>query len=141
MSPTTRHFVLIEDNPLDIDLIQRAFARQGQAQALQVVASCPQARQLFAQWQNQEALPALILLDINLHGESGLDLLEELRAQPLTEHIPVVVLSSSQEHCDIERAYRSGVNAYLQKPMEFAELRSLLAEIASFWGQHNITCH
>lgn len=141
MSPTTRHFVLIEDNPLDIDLIQRAFARQGQAQALRVAASCLQARQLFAQWQTQEALPALILLDINLHGESGLDLLEELRSQPLTAHLPVVVLSSSLEHCDIERAYRSGVNAYLQKPMEFAELSRLLAEIASFWGQRNKTCH
>ncbi|MCJ8168946.1 response regulator [Atopomonas sediminilitoris] len=137
MTAINRSILLIEDNPLDIDLTQRAFARQNIANPLHIARNCEQARQQFNTWQSNKTLPALILLDINLCGENGLELLEELRKNPLTTHTPVVVLSSSQEHHDISQAYQSGASAYLVKPINFIEFSQMIAELSSFWGQRN----
>src|ERR671914_580843 len=93
--------LLVEDDPNDILLVQRAFRKANRSD-----------------WP----LPGLILLDLKLPRKSGHEVLSWLRQQPGIGHLTTVVLSSSKESEDIERAYASGVNSYLVKPVAFDAL-------------------
>jgi chemotaxis family two-component system response regulator Rcp1 len=77
--------------------------------------------------------PHLVVLDLNLPGLSGHDLLAEMKGAPATRHIPVVVLSTSANAGDVDRAYRGGAACYLVKPESFVELVTLMGEVRSFW--------
>ena len=82
--------------------------------------------------------PALILLDLKLPGLSGLDFIRELRREPLGRLIPVVVLTTSGIPADIEAAYESGANAFVQKPMEYGALVRLVEALRTFWIDFNV---
>ncbi len=83
-------------------------------------------------------VPRIILLDLNLPGLSGFDVLKELRANSRWRHIPVIVLTSSSDPRDIEMAYKLGANAYLSKPATLAELRTMLESTCAFWLDHHV---
>ena len=78
--------------------------------------------------------PAVLLLDLNLPGRSGLDVIDAIRGEATLQRLPVVVLSGSSRQEDVLGAYDRGANAYIVKPLEFAELRRAVMAVWSFWN-------
>lgn len=84
-------------------------------------------------------LPDLILLDLKLPIMGGLELLEKMRATEDTRAIPVVVLTSSDEHRDVERCYQLGANSYVAKPVDFEKFTETVQSIGNYWMVTNRT--
>ena len=130
--------LLVEDDPNDILLIQRAFAKACLVNPLKVVRDGEEALNYlsgsgdFAD-RGRYPLPSLILLDLKLPRKSGLEILQWLRQQPVLKHIPVIVLTSSKESSDVSRAYDLGANSYLVKPVGFEGLLELVKSIGMYW--------
>lgn len=135
--------LLIEDDPSDVRLIQRAFnklsetidmfrLRDGDEAVAYLSGSEP--------YENRAAypMPCVILLDIKLPRRSGFEVLEWLRAHPSAlSRLPVVILTSSQHSVDINRAYDLGANSYLVKPGTNAQLDRLASEFRAYWLKLN----
>jgi CheY-like chemotaxis protein len=77
--------------------------------------------------------PALIVLDLNLPGVRGLDVLASLKRDPALRVVPVIVLSGSSREEDVDAAYAAGANAYISKPIDFSELRRTVMAMYEFW--------
>jgi len=136
MSRHTRVILLVEDSDDDADLTLRAFrnvdckivrARDGR-QALDYIFA-------LGSWAGRDANlpPALILLDLKLPCVSGLEVLRQLRQNPIGQHIPVVVMSCSTEQADITASYDLGANSYIRKPVDFVEFAGAVELIGSYW--------
>ena len=115
------NILLVEDSDDDADLTVRALRRNNVAnQIVRLVDGVEAVEYLSAtgahEGRDLSDVPELILLDLKLPRRSGLEVLEWLKADPRYREIPVVVLTSSIEHRDLERAYALGVNSYVQKP-------------------------
>ena len=119
----TRPILLIEDNPMDVDLTLRAFTRNKVANPVQVARDGEEALAYFARWESGEALPVIVLLDINLPKVSGLQVLRQIKGHARLRKIPVVALTTSAHDADVAEAYRLGVNSYIVKPVEFEKFR------------------
>lgn len=83
-------------------------------------------------------LPALILLDLNLPGTDGRDIIKELKQAPKLQTIPIVILTSSNNPRDIEACYRYGVSSYMVKPMGGKELRQKIQALFDYWFRFNV---
>ncbi len=81
--------------------------------------------------------PKLILLDLKLPKKSGIEILKALKSDERTRDIPVVILTSSREMCDIEDAYALGANSYVVKPVDFVEFREAVQRIGTYWLHTN----
>jgi CheY-like chemotaxis protein len=81
--------------------------------------------------------PKVILLDLKMPKVDGIKLLERIKAEDLTRHIPVVVLTSSKEHPDIERCYALGVNSYIVKPVASIDFIQVVSSLGLYWVLHN----
>lgn len=131
--------LLVEDNPADILLVQRAFRRDNLSHiSLQIVKDGDAAVFYLGgegEYSDRERypLPVLILLDLKLPRRSGHEVLEWLRQQPDLKRLPVVILTSSRETIDINQAYDTGVNSYLVKPIGFAALLEMLNTLNLYW--------
>lgn len=138
MSVEDYPILLVEDNRDDVLMIQRAFHKANLAMPLHVV-SDGDAAVLYLSGQgdysdrDQYPLPVLMLLDLKLPRKSGLEVLEWLRLQPGLKRLVVVVLTSSKENIDINRAYELGANSYLVKPVRFASLLELVKNLNLYW--------
>jgi len=135
--------LVVEDNPTDVLLIRRAFARAQIANPLQVVQDGDAAVQYLSGegvYGDRGAfpLPAVMLLDLKLPRRSGLEVLEWVRAQAPLRRLPVVMLTSSNQSQDVNRAYDLGANSYLVKPVEFADLARMLSEVHVYWLDLNV---
>ena len=130
--------LMVEDDPNDIMLTQRAFMQASLVNPLRIVRDGEEAinylggREPYAD-RSRYPLPSLVLLDLKLPKKSGLEVLEFLRAQPSLEQTPVIVLTSSQESSDIQRAYALGANSYLLKPVGFDGLLDMVKAIGMYW--------
>ena len=129
----TRTVLLVEDNPVDVDLTIRAFARGKLTNAIEVARDGEEALAYIPRWEAGEPTPLLILLDLKLPRVSGLEVLAQWKAQAVSRAIPVVVLTSSAEDSDIEAAYRLGANSYIVKPVDFAKFLEVAAQIELYW--------
>ncbi|TBR58308.1 response regulator [Mastigocladus laminosus UU774] len=134
--------LLVEDDPNDIFLIERAFRRANLHHPIYVVKDGDEAVMYLGgqdcyEEREKYPLPALILLDLKLPRRSGLEVLEWLKQQPLLKRIPVVVLTSSRENIDVDRAYDMGVNSYLIKPVAFNALQEMMQALNSYWLKFN----
>lgn len=125
--------LLVEDNPVDLDLTLRAFARKRLANPIQVARDGEEALQCIARWEAGEPIPAVVLLDIKLPRISGLEVLRELKSNPFSKGIPVIMLTSSAEDSDIKTAYDLGVNSYIVKPVNFAKFMDVAEQIELYW--------
>lgn len=138
MTVTPDIVLLVEDDPNDVLLMQRAFRRAKVTNPVQVVGDGEDAV-LYLSGQGpyrdrtRYPLPALILLDLKLPRKSGLEVLEWLRQQAGLKRLPVVVLTSSKESTDISRAYDLGVNSYLVKPVSFDTLLDMVETLNVYW--------
>ena len=130
--------LLVEDDPNDVALTDRAFKKASVTHPLQVVTDGEQAvdylsgKGSFAD-RALHPLPALLLLDLKLPRRSGFEVLEWVRSQPGLKRLPVVVLTSSTESRDVNRAYDMGANSYLVKPVAFDSLHEMVQGLGLYW--------
>ena len=130
--------LLVEDNPDDVLLIKRAFKKAGLPHALRVASHGEDAVDYLAgdggyADREKHPFPSLMLLDLQLPRRSGHEVLEWLRAQEDLRRLPVVVLTSSREPADINRAYDLGANSYLVKPVSFDALLEMVQVLERYW--------
>ena len=131
----TKQILLVEDNESDEKLTLLAFKNCGIGNELVVVRDGAAALDyLFARGAHEgRALPAVVLLDLKLPKVDGLEVLRRLRKGERTRFLPVVVLTSSKEEEDIGRSYSLGANAYVRKPVDFAEFAVAAKTLGLFW--------
>jgi two-component system response regulator len=130
--------LLVEDNPDDIELTLRAFRKSNIANDVVVVRDGVEALDyLFARGRysdrDQDALPQVVLLDLNLPRVGGLDVLEKVRANPKTKLLPVVILTSSTEERDLVSGYSLGANSYVRKPVDFEQFADSVKQLGLYW--------
>jgi len=136
--------ILIEDSSDDIELLMRALKRNGfsnkvvtfndGAQALDYLQHLGNPDQGGADdGRSQREQPAIVLLDIKLPRVDGLEVLAHIKNEPGLRSIPVIVLTSSRQERDIDRAYRLGVNSYICKPTDFDEFLQVIQNFGQFW--------
>jgi len=138
MKVTDFTLLLVEDDPNDILLIQRAFAKASLVNPIKIVRDGEEALHYLAGTgsytdRSRYPIPALILLDLKLPRKSGFEVLQWLREQPGLAHIPVIVLTSSKESSDINQAYSLGANSYLVKPVGFEGLLEMVKTLGMYW--------
>lgn len=131
--------LLVEDNPVDIDLTLRAFAAKKIANQIQVARDGEEALTYFERWENGEPQPIVILLDLNMPKINGLEVLKKLKSHPEFKTIPVVVLTTSSESSDLKTAYELGVNSYIVKPVNFEKFLDVVGHIDLYWRLTNKT--
>jgi len=127
--------LLVEDNPDDEELTLLALKQSNVLNEITTVRDGAEALDyLFATGPySDRRLPQLILLDLKLPKLNGLEVLERLRADPRTELIPVVILTSSSEEEDIVASYRLGANSYVRKPVEFHRFADAVRQLGLYW--------
>ena len=138
MSPSPPTVLVVEDDPNDVLLIERAFRKAQVGAALQVVGDGDKAvAYLGGQGpyadRGRHPLPVLVLLDLKLPRRSGLEVLGWLRGRDGLRRLPVVILTSSKEGSDVNRAYDLGANSYLVKPVAFDPLREMIKALGLYW--------
>ena len=139
MTPVEQlEILLVEDSPADIELTLHSLRRNNLANRIHVVRDGEEAidylfcRGAYSDRSFEEA-PRLVLLDIKLPKVSGLEVLRQLKSDPLTKAIPVVILTSSREDQDIVNGYHLGVNSYIQKPVDFDRFREIVRQLGLYW--------
>lgn len=128
-----RPILLVEDNPMDLDLTRRAFSRRRLANPLVVARDGAEAVELVAGWPAGQPPPAIVLLDLKLPRVDGLEVLRAIRAHPELGTVPVIVLTTSTEDQDVEKAYRIGANSYIVKPVDFEKFLAVVSQIDLYW--------
>ncbi len=130
--------LLVEDNPDDEALTLRALRKHNLANEIVVARDGQEALDyLFGEGsysgRDTSVLPQVILLDLKLPKVDGLQVLERLRADPRTRHVPVVVLTSSAEEKDLIRSYDLGANSYVRKPVDFEQFLEAARQLGLYW--------
>lgn len=133
MIESIRPILLVEDNAMDLDLTLRAFARRKLNNPVQVARDGEEALAYIERWTAGELTPLVILLDLKLPRVNGFEVLHRLKSHPDSCTIPVVVLTSSHEDDDVERAYRLGANSYIVKPVDFSKFIEVASQIDLYW--------
>jgi CheY-like chemotaxis protein len=130
--------LLVEDNPMDVDLTRRAFAKCNVSNPLQVARDGEEALAWIPKWDAGEPRPAVILLDLHLPKVDGLDVLRTLKSHALYKAIPIVVHTTSEEDADLHEAYMRGANSYIVKPVNFENFMGVVERIQLYWGVMNM---
>jgi len=129
--------LLVEDNPLDVDLTLRAFKKRNLVNPIQVARDGAAALEYIEKWDAGEEVPLIILLDLNLPKVNGLEVLETIKKHPIYKAIPIVVLTSSSDNKDIKTAYTLGANSYIVKPVNFDKFVDVATQIELYWNVLN----
>jgi CheY-like chemotaxis protein len=136
-----RPILLVEDNPMDIDLTRRAFSKRRLANPIEVAQDGEEAMKLIDEWESgQRQPPALVLLDLKLPKVDGLEVLARIKSHPQFKVVTVVVLTTSAEDNDVHRAYQLGANSYIVKPVSFDKFLEVAAQIEIYWSVFNHPC-
>ncbi|HLA79396.1 MAG TPA: response regulator [Vicinamibacteria bacterium] len=133
MSDLNGPILLVEDNPMDVDLTVRAFKRRHVTNPIEVARDGEEALACIQRWEAGEPPPAVVLLDLKLPKVDGMDVLRHIKSHPVFRTIPVVVLTTSAEDSDVEAAYRLGANSYIVKPVDFDAFLEVAAHIDLYW--------
>ena len=125
------HILLVEDNPDDVKYTVQALKKQNVANPVKVAIDGQQA--LDRLFDENEELPALVLLDLKLPKVSGFEVLQRLRADPVRKRVPVVILTSSTEESDLIQSYALGANSYIRKPVDFEQFTAAIRQLGQYW--------
>ena len=130
--------LLVEDNPSDVGLTIRAFAKNRIQNQLVVAADGQEALDyLFGvgayAGRDTSEMPAVILMDLKLPKVDGLEALRRIRGHDLTKRLPVVILTSSREDQDVAMSYDLGANSYIRKPVDFQQFAEAVRTLNLYW--------
>ena len=125
--------LLVEDNLLDTRATFNAAQKLDIAASINVVADGQAALDYLRSNGALGPAPGLILLDLNLPGKDGHDVLAEIRSDPALQTTPVVILTTSSDELDVRRAYTKGANAYITKPTDLDGWLNAVSTINDFW--------
>ena len=128
-----RSILLVEDNPDDEALTLRALKKNNILNPVTVAHDGAEALECLFAGSGGLASLALILLDLNLPKLGGIDVLRRIKADERTRLIPVIILTTSKEDEDVQACYRAGANAYVRKPVQFADFAEAVRTIGLFW--------
>ncbi|MHB9024638.1 MAG: response regulator [Armatimonadota bacterium] len=136
--------LLVEDNPDDVKLTLKAMKQSHVKNEVVVAKDGQEALDwLFCAgtYANRDpcAIPAVVLLDINLPKVNGLEVLERIRQGARTELLPVIMLTSSKEDADVLKSYKLHANSYIQKPVDFARFAEAIREVSVYWLVINVS--
>lgn len=136
-----KKILLVEDNPDDIELTKRAFAKGQSRYQINIIEAKDGVEALKeltpSETYRPEDIFALILLDLHLPRVDGFEVLKYLKTHDRLRHIPVVILTSSNEKSDLNKAYTLGANSYVRKPVDFNTFSSSIDEIRRYWLELN----
>jgi CheY-like chemotaxis protein len=132
-----RPILLVEDNPMDVDLTLRAFAKRRLVNPVDVARDGEEALERLDAWERGEPMPILVLLDLKLPKVDGLEVLRRIKENPRSRHIPVVILTTSSEDSDMRTAYGLGANSYIVKPVSFDRFLDVAGQIELYWAMLN----
>jgi two-component system, response regulator len=133
--------LLVEDSKADADMTMRTLKKRGIANNVEWVKNGVEAMEyLFREgmFANRPiGTPKLVLLDLKMPLMDGLQVLERMKADPRTQAIPVVMMTSSREEGDVLASYRLGVNSYVVKPVDFRDFAEMVSEVGMYWMLSN----
>lgn len=133
------HLLLIEDSPSDVLIFRRALTSSGFRHRLSVlsdgIAAMDYLDRLCLPSRPVEIVPDLVLLDLNLPGPNGEQILSRMKGDPRLRSIPVIVMTTSGRDEDVWRSYQAGANTFVQKPADFERFRDLAESIRRYWDQ------
>ena len=136
-SSIARPILMIEDNPMDIDLTKRAFTKRNLNNPIQTARDGEEGLSYIARWDAGELTPVVILLDLKLPKVDGLEVLNQIKSHPVYQVIPVVVLTTSTQDQDVKTAYQLGANSYIVKPVNFDKFLDVASQIELYWNVIN----
>ncbi|HTL26475.1 MAG TPA: response regulator [Burkholderiales bacterium] len=123
--------LLVEDNPDDEKLTLRALKKNNIANPVKVARDGQEALDYL--FDDNQPLPAVVLLDLRLPKVSGLEVLKRMRADPVRKLVPVVILTSSKEESDLTNGYALGTNSYIRKPVDFEQFSDTVRHLGMYW--------
>ena len=138
MSSEALDILLVEDNQDDRDLALHTLKREKLANNILVVRDGEEAldfifcRGAFTH-RSFDHPPKLVLLDLKLPKVDGMEVLKQIKADPRTKVIPVVIMTSSKEERDLVASYHLGANSYIQKPVDFEQFRETVKTVGLYW--------
>jgi CheY-like chemotaxis protein len=134
--------LLVEDSRADAHMAMRVLFKRKLAERIEWIQDGRDALDyLFREGRHADRVPGnprLVVLDINIPGMNGIQVLNWMRANPLTKHVPVVMFSSSDVAADLRLGYEGGANSYLLKPVDHREYAELLAKAGEYWLKNNL---
>jgi CheY-like chemotaxis protein len=135
---STKHILLVEDNPDDVKLTIRALEKSRVVNDVDVASDGVEAMDYFSgkgkfAGRNTSLLPQVILLDLKMPRMDGLEVLRRLRSDEKTRLLPVVVLTTSSEERDKVESYKLGANSYIRKPVDFTQFAESVRQLGLYW--------
>jgi CheY-like chemotaxis protein len=133
--PPTQPILLVEDSPEDFETTQRAFRRSGLKNPILRCADGDEALDfLFHRGSHADApRPGVILLDLNLPGTDGREVLAEIKGDAELKQIPVIVLTTSSDDRDVQACYQAGASSYIQKPVDVEGFMRAIERLNDYW--------
>lgn len=135
MNGSTRPILVVEDNPMDLDLMLQALHEHDVANT---IVSCRDGEEALRYMEEHRSpgdghVPVIVLLDLRLPKVDGIAVLKQARTDPVWKQVPFVVMTTSRENTDIEAAYQLGVNSYIVKPVDFVTFMDVVKSIKLYW--------
>jgi len=138
MTVKTKHILLVEDNPDDVELTMRALAKSHVANAVDVAVDGIEALEYLSgtgkfAGRDPGLSPQVVLLDLKMPRMDGLEVLRRIRADERTRLLPVVILTTSSEERDKVESYKLGANSYIRKPVDFVQFAESVRQLGLYW--------
>lgn len=139
---TEVEILLVEDKRSDAEMTMRAIRKNNIGNPIVHLRDGQQALDFlfgYGEFTGRDVMqkPKVILMDLKMPRLTGIEALEQLKANELTKSIPIVMLTSSKENPDIEKCYALGVNSYIVKPVAFADFVKVVSDLGLYWILHN----
>ena len=129
--------LLVEDNPYDVELTLRALKQNHIDNHIHTVRDGAEAVDFIfcagAYAQRDFSVPKIILLDLKLPKLDGVEVLQRIKADPRTQRIPVIALTTSNAERDVQECYRLGINSYIVKPLDFKQFSEAIRQVGLYW--------
>ncbi len=138
MTEYTHPILIVEDNPIDLDLAKRAFKHNMVLNPIQTARDGIEAIDYINKWMSGDELPAIILMDLKLPKMNGLEVIKSMKTENVCKMVPIIVLTSSSDSGDIYKAYEFGANSYLIKPIGYDQFLELVSVINHYWIKSNV---